>query len=81
MPKANEKQVLEIIQRALILEDKKVSLDTSVEDLEEWDSVGHLSILSNMDKFFDGKIAPIREMATADSVRKILKILKENSLI
>jgi acyl carrier protein len=81
MPKANEKQVLEIIQRALFLEDKKVSLDTSVEDLEEWDSVGHLSILSNMDKFFDGKIAPIREMATADSVRKILKILKENSLI
>ena len=43
--------------------------------------MGHLSILSNMDKFFDGKIAPIREMATADSVRKILKILKENSLI
>jgi acyl carrier protein len=77
----SEKAVLVTIKEALEIEADHVTIDSSMEDLEEWDSIGHLSILANIDSLLDGKAAGIQELATADSVRKILKSLKENSLI
>lgn len=77
----NEQKVIEIIQRSLELRDKMLTLEGSMMNVEEWDSLGHLGILSALDKSFDGKIAPIKEMAAADSVKKILQVLKDNSLI
>ena len=76
-----EKEVLEIIREALEIKEGDVTVDSSMEDLEEWDSIGHLSILANLDNLLDGKAADIQDLATADSVRKILQSLKENSLI
>lgn len=78
---ANEKEVLEIIGKALNFKGKALSLDSSINNVEEWDSLGHLGILSALDKLYNGKIAPIKEMAAADSVEKILQILKKNSFI
>ena len=56
-------------------------MDSSVENVEEWDSLGHLGVLVALDKAFDGKIGSIKEMATAGSVTKIIEILKTNSFI
>ena len=81
MVKASEQEVLEIIRKALHLKDKALTLESSINDIEEWDSLGHLGILSALDKFFSGKMAPIREMAIADSVPKILQLLKKHSFI
>lgn len=81
MVKISEKGILEIIQNVLELEEKNLTIDSSAKDIKEWDSLGHLGILVALDEVFDGKIGEIDEMATADSVRKILKILKGNSLI
>jgi len=77
----SEQKVIEIIQQALELEGGVLTLESNISDTEEWDSLGHLGILSALDKSFDGKIAPIKEMATANSVEKILQVLKDNSLI
>ena len=81
MPKVSEREILEIIQDTLELEGKVLAIDSSMEDLEEWDSIGHLSILTNLDKVFEGKAAEIQELATADSVQKILQVLRDNALI
>ncbi len=82
MVKASEQEVLEIIRKVLKLKDSNaLSLNSGIDNLEEWDSLGHLGILSALDKFFNGKIAPIKEMASADSVEKILKILRKHSLL
>ena len=81
MVKISEKGILEIIQNVLELEEKNLTIDSSAKDIKEWDSLGHLGILVALDEVFDGKIGEIDEMATADSVRKILEILKGNSLI
>ena len=81
MAKISEKEILKIIQDALKLNEGIITLDTGIGDVEEWDSLGHLGILAALDKFFNGKIAGIRDMATAKSVRQILQILKENSLM
>ena len=77
----NGNEVIKIIATALKLEDSQIDTNSSVDNLEEWDSLGHLGILAALDKAFDGKIASIKEMATADSVEKIFQILKENSFI
>ena len=61
--------------------DGKITFDSSVKNVEEWDSLGHLSILVALDKRFGGKVANIREMSSADSVNKIIQLLKDNSLV
>jgi len=81
MEKISEKGVIGVIQNALELEETNLTIDSSAEDTEEWDSLGHLGILVALDELFDGKVGGIDEMATADSIRKILEILKANSLI
>ncbi|OGT44934.1 MAG: hypothetical protein A3E82_00680 [Gammaproteobacteria bacterium RIFCSPHIGHO2_12_FULL_38_11] len=77
----SEQEVLTVIQKALDLDGQLVTIESSVWNINEWDSLGHLGILTALDKFFDGKVAAIKEMAKADSVRKILHILKNNSLM
>ena len=81
MEKITEEAVLNIIQNALKLKEKRLTVNSSMQDVEEWDSLGHLSILVVLDKFFDGKVGGIKELAGADSIQKILQILKDNSLI
>jgi len=61
----------------------KVSVndDNSMDNTEEWDSLGHLSILSAIDNALDGKASDLTDLANADSVGKIIKILESNKLI
>ena len=42
MSKINN-EVLEIIAKSLEIKKEKVTMDSSTENLEEWDSLGHLS--------------------------------------
>ena len=81
MNKKSEKEVMDIIQKALNLEAGLITIESSVWNVTVWDSLGHLSILSALDDFLDGKVAGIKGMANADSVKKILQLLKDNSLI
>ena len=72
--------VMEIIEKALLLEPGILKEDSDSEKTVGWDSLGQLSILVALDKHFEGKISSISEMAEANSVQKILTILKENSI-
>ena len=76
-----QKEILEIIAKTLNVDLNKISVDSSSETVDEWDSLGHLGILVALDKAFDGKLAGIPEMAAANSVNKIVKVLKDNSFI
>jgi acyl carrier protein len=72
--------VMSTIEKALELESGVLKEDSSSESIENWDSLGQLSILVALDKHFNGKIASLSEMAEADSIPKILLILEENSI-
>ena len=72
--------VMKIIEKALSLEPEILNEDSNSENTEGWDSLGQLTILVALDKHFEGKISSISEMAEANSVQKILTILKENSI-
>lgn len=76
-----DEEIIKIIAKALNVDVRKITVNSSADNVEEWDSLGHLGILVALDKAFDGKLARITEMATADSIKKIIDILKINSFI
>ena len=76
-----EEKLLKSIQVALGMPEGSITLESSSENTEGWDSLGQLSILQQLDKLFEGKIAAIEEMASADSVVIIKKLLQKHSLI
>ncbi len=77
----NEKQVLTTIEKALGLPEGKLNGLTQSSEIAEWDSLGHLSILAALDREFNGKVASIRELASAASVPQILNQLKQHGLL
>ena len=74
-----EEEIIGIIAKSL--EVGEININSSVENTEEWDSLGHLSILVSLDKRFNGEVAGIKKMANIDSVKPILNVLKNNNLI
>ena len=75
----NEKKILAIVQDILD-EKKKINLNTSSKNSESWDSLNHLKILEKLDKISKGKAGLIAELATADSIKKIIFILKKKKI-
>jgi len=75
----NISDLILIIKKAINIEN--INLESSSENTEEWDSLGHLSILVALDKELNGKLSSIPEIATADSVEAIIAILRKNHLI
>lgn len=74
----NEIKVLSSISKSL---KTKITINSSVKNTENWDSIGHLQILANLDKLSKGKISKIEEFSEADSVKSIIKILKKKKII
>ena len=81
MSNITQSEVIAIIETALEIKSGLLNETTRSEEVENWDSLGQLSILVALDKLFDGKIANLTQMAEADSMPKILDILKQHSLI
>ncbi len=77
----NEEKLLKAIQSALDMPEGFITLESSSGNTEGWDSLGQLSILQQLDKLYEGKIAAIEEMASADSVATIKSLLQKHSLI
>jgi acyl carrier protein len=81
MSKISQSDVIALVEKALKMELGQLKENTRAEEIESWDSLGHLSILVALDNLFEGKIASIKEMAQADSITKILNILRQKSLL
>ena len=81
MTKITDDDVLRTLERALEITSGSLGSATLAENVEGWDSMGHLSILVALDKLFKGKVADISELAEANSVTKILVALRQHSLI
>ena len=58
----------------------KITLNTGINNLEQWDSLAHLSILTEIDNLSKGKASKIKGLSNANTVKEILKLLKNNKL-
>lgn len=81
MPNISQSDVISTIEKALELESGSLWEGATAENIKSWDSLGQLSILAALDTLFDGKLADIHEMAEANSLLRILVILKQHSLL
>jgi len=66
-------KLLEIMSEAL--NGEEVSMESTVESLVGWDSLGHLSILSALDDASSGKISELREFNEVKSAKEINELL------
>jgi len=58
---------------------EKLTLNTKRTDIEEWDSVGQISILSML-KIFFGVTLGMEELATLETIQDIVNILKSRNI-
>jgi acyl carrier protein len=78
--KITKDELVSIITNALDTDDV-ITLDTTMDDIPEWDSLGHLSILTSLDEATDGKASSLSELGDSYSVNEIISILKKENLI
>ncbi len=73
--------ILEIIENGLKVDKGTLTMESTMDSVQEWDSLGHIGMLVALDEAFEGKVASIDEMGTANSTQRIIEILKENAII
>ena len=76
----NEKKLKNLISNILEIKSEKITLNSGMNTIEQWDSLAHLSILSELDKLTKGKAGKIKGLSNSTSVKDILKLLKKSKL-
>ena len=76
-----EEEICRIIAEAMELEAGSVNVDDNMDTIEEWDSLGLLSVLSALEERYGEKISTIEDLSTVESVKDIIQILKRESVI
>lgn len=75
----NEKQVISIIANALDVKEDNININTKSSDIPEWDSLGHLSILSAIAQELEGQYEETQELASASSIKEIVDCLNKKN--
>ena len=78
--KITTQELIDLIGDVLEVDSRKLSINSGAEDIVEWDSLGHLGILTKLDEILNGEASSIRELAEVDSIKKIVFVLKNASL-
>jgi acyl carrier protein len=69
-------QVISCISEALDISPDKLSPNFRKTDIQEWDSLGHLKILLNLEQKFNIKFS-LPETMTLDSIKKITELINQ----
>ena len=74
----NGQDLISIISNALSLSQDDVDENSGTDNLVEWDSLGHLSVLSALDQKTNGKSSDIEGISELDSFKKLkVKLVSE----
>ena len=77
----DQKKFLVLASKSFGVKINKISINLKLNEIEEWDSIGHLTLLSNLDKATKGKTSKIKGLGTQKSLKKIWDILKKKRLV
>lgn len=67
-------KLLNLIIEVLEVNPEELSLETTREELEEWDSLGHIQLISEIENQF-GVVIPFEEINEIKMVKDFLKYL------
>ena len=76
----NQDDLCILIKEALDADDN-IDINSSSDNIPEWDSLGHLSVLTALDDATGGKASSLSDLSEATSVTKIVDIIKSNERI
>jgi hypothetical protein len=74
----NKNELLAALSKSI---SENLSEDSTTQNSENWDSLGHLSILTTLSKVTDGKSDLISEISNAQSIQEILLLLGDAKLL
>ena len=70
-------KIIEIFEDILDIENGKINLDSTPEDIEEWDSVATINIIVAIEEEFGIKFK-LKDIQEAKSVKDFLELIEEN---
>jgi len=72
-----EERLKEIVAKVLLIDKAKINDEMSREDMEEWDSMAHLMLVSEIESAFEVMISDddIVEIQTFGDIKKVLRKL------
>ena len=73
------KKLFNMLAKILNVKSNKINLKTNSKNLEEWDSLGSLNIISFLEKKFSNKVKKF-DVKDANSVKNIIKLFKKNQI-
>ena len=73
----SKEQVLSIVATALEVEEGSINFETKSSDVAEWDSLGHLAVLSKISEEIGDKYDESQELASSSSVKEIFECLNK----
>ena len=73
--KISKNNLILLIKEAIDADDE-ITLDSSMENVPEWDSLGHLSVLTALDDSTEGKLHPYQLWAMHLQFQKLLAFLE-----
>tara|TARA_Y100000996_G_C22314339_1_gene557555 strand:- start:32 stop:259 length:228 start_codon:yes stop_codon:yes gene_type:complete len=75
MNKKNIDIIIEILNKSLKIDKNKINVKTNLQKLEEWDSLGILTVMTALDKKFKGSItiSSFDKIKTVSDIQKLIK--------
>ena len=80
MSKISEEELFKAISKALDIDESLVNIESSIDNIDEWDSLGSLSILTSLDELSKGETSNIDDISKATVQRFNKDTQKENNL-
>jgi acyl carrier protein len=68
-------KVREVFKTSFNIDPEKVTAETKASDIPGWDSMGHLSLASNLEQAFKISL-DVDDMMEMENVREILRIIQ-----
>ena len=69
-----EKEIISILKN--IFKDKKVTINSNINNVKNWDSLTHVNLVSEVSKKYSIQISFI-EMVNINSVKSLIKLIKK----
>tara|TARA_X000001036_G_scaffold397196_1_gene399265 strand:- start:1744 stop:1977 length:234 start_codon:yes stop_codon:yes gene_type:complete len=77
MKKITQKDIIDIISKNTSINKNEFNLNSCAKDFDKWDSVAHIRIMLNLEKFIKKKIST-SQMSKLISIKKIINFCKRN---
>ena len=71
-------EIFNLISVALGANLSEISIETTSYDIDEWDSLGHLSILQELDLKYNDITERVPELASVSTVKEIVDLVSAN---